>query len=164
MIRAIGPIIFSHSSRHLSKVHILQASFLIDPISLNRRIGRRRIPIIQLPCNCQSVGNVAHFHTTWQNMIDEQHHWDRYVDPWILSSSTIVLIYNIFWTMREDNWTKPLGTECWYTMRSLCDKRILDALVQSAQNKWTKLEWCWFTSHTIVDKLYQHLIFVSKWR
>ncbi len=145
-------------------MHILQASILINATSLNRRIGRARISMIQLLCNCQSVGNFAHFHTTWENKIDEQLHWNRYTDPWTSSPRASTLIDNIFWTICEDNWTKPLGNECWYTMRSLRDKRSLDALVQRAQKKWTKLQWCWFTSHTIVDQHYQHLIFVSKWR
>jgi hypothetical protein len=164
MNRAITTIIISHLPRYQSKVHIPQSSVFIDTISLNRRIGRMRIPMIQLSCSYQSVGNVAHFHTTCKNKINEQLHIKRCADPWTSSSRASTSIDNIFWTIYEDNWTKPLENECRYTMRSLCDKRTLDALVQSAQNKWTKLQWYWFISHTIVDQHYQHVIFVLKWR
>jgi hypothetical protein len=164
MNRAITTMIISHLPHYQSEVHILQASILINAISLNRKIGGTRIPMIQLLCNCPSVGNLAHFHTTCENKVDEQSHRERYVDSWTSSSRANILINNIFWTICEDNWTKPLVNECRYTMRTLCDKRTLDALVQSAQNKWTKLRWYWCTSHIIVDQHCQHLIFVSKWR
>jgi hypothetical protein len=77
----IAPIISSHSPRYHLKMHILQASVLIDPISLNKTIGSKMISMIQLSCNSQSVRNVASFHTTFENKIDEQSHWQRYVDP-----------------------------------------------------------------------------------
>jgi hypothetical protein len=38
--------------------------------------------------------------------------WSRYADPWILSSSNSILIYNIYLAICEDNRTNLLWNKC----------------------------------------------------
>ena len=80
MNRVFSQIMINRVSRYLSEVHILQACVLIDTISLNRKIGRTMISIIQLLCNCQLLENVVRFYTICENKINGQSRRKRYID------------------------------------------------------------------------------------